>query len=372
MPHETPTFDSLSPADQRVRGIVFWVLLLSASLALWSAHRLQAAYEHPLNGTDPTTGKPVSRTVPTGSFGAFLPQPRVPAGPERRIVLLGNSVYQACEIVERMQRLANDGGEPIEFVNLAQTGSGMHDHLARLPNALQFSPCLVVVAFVNLAFTADFGSMRLPRFRTDADQMVFDLDAIGRLPLSFLRREFTTATAAASLVSSVFPYKRLDPLIRLDVDRWLYWRLQGEFGFDPVAVRVLFPVPTLNMVGDWIASQSGWTGAQDHATPYPELPALMDEFLQISATQGVPVLFLRQESSTAYRPDVMPAVRQACAPHPAARVVDLQSAFVADRYLDLVHPAEVERDAYARRHYDAILQASRELPAPPRPSEAGR
>ena len=351
--------------DRAVRVRVFYSLLALACLAVAAAHLLQAHYSYALNDAD-ADGQPVSRPLRHGSFGSYLadlnPDSERPG--YHPIVLLGNSVYQGCGIPERMQDLANARGEHIEFLNLAQTGSGIHDHFAQMLKALRARPELLVVAFINLAFTTQYAQTRLPRFRTDADQALFDPDVVRQVPASFLHREFTIATASESIVSTFFPFKRVDPIVRLDVDKWLYWRFVELLAWDPVVIRMLFHLPSFNLVQDWVVSGDLRARDTTPAQPYPELEAIVTEFLTVCAANGVPVLFLRQESSATLTPDVMPAIRRVSAAFPRVRVVDLQKEFRAQRYIDQVHPAPAERAAYAERHHDAILAAFHELTAP--------
>jgi hypothetical protein len=349
--------------DRRIRATVFWVLAAVTCLAISAAHYLQRVFSYPLSTADPASGDPVPGTVRHGSFGAWLAELRgdPPDDGRQPIVLLGNSVYQACSIAERMQRLANGSGERVRFFNLAQTGAGIHDHFAHMLKSLAIAPKLLVVTFVNVAFTPGYAGTMLPRFRTDSDQMLCDGGAILAAPFSFLRRELTIATAADSLVASIFPFKRLDLILRYEVDRWLYWQLVERFGVDPVALRIFFPLPQLNLTQDWIDRRAAAPLPGTALRPYPESRALVTEFLTVCALRDIPVLFLHMESGDAYPPDVLPDVEQACAAFPMARVVDLKSAFRAEDFIDQVHPAEHARDAYARRHYGVIMRAFRDL-----------
>jgi hypothetical protein len=278
-------------------------------------------------------------------------------------VLLGNSIYQSCQIGARIQRMANADGDGFEFVNLAQTGAGIHDYFAQMIKSLRFRPELLVVTFINLAFTPDFAGTKLPRFRTDADQMLFDRDVIGEVPVSFLHRELTFADATDSFVSSLFPFKRLDLIVRPDVDIWLWLRCLDR-GIDPAVLRVLFPLPTLNLTQEWLGRPIVHPVGNADAQPYPDLQAIVTEFLEVCRAHGVPVLFLRQESSETVHPDVVPELRRICAAFPRVRVVDLQPLFRPEGYVDQVHPAEPEREAYAKRHYEVIRRAHRELAMP--------
>jgi hypothetical protein len=196
---------------------------------------------------------------------------------------------------------------------------------------------------------------------------VFDPSALRHAPWSFLWREFDFAAAADAAVATVFPFRRVDPIARLDVDTWLYWHLRDTLPFDPVAIRVLFHLPSFNLTQDWIMAPVH--RRPDAAPPlaYPELPRVLRELTDICAARGVALLFLHQEASPEVLPDVLPMVEAACAAAPRTRVVDLHAHWRSDRFLDSVHPIDDERAAYAHRHHDAILRALRELaPTAPR------
>jgi hypothetical protein len=351
--------------DRALRQRLFYSLLLLTLAAVWASHRLETVYAYELNATDPVSGELQSRTLQHGSFGAYLADPEPAAAHLTRhpVVLLGNSIYHACGIAARMQRMANADGDGIEFVNLAQTGSGIHDYFAQMIKSLRFRPQLLVVTFINLAFTPDFAGTKLPRFRTDADQMLFDRDVIGDVPVSFLHRELTFAEATDSFVSSLFPFKRLDLIVHFDVDFWLYRRCL-DLGIDPVMLRVLFPLPTINLTQDWLGRPIAHPVGNADAQPYPDLQAIVTEFLGVCRAHDIPVLFVRQESSETLRPDVVPELRRICAAFPRVQVVDLQPLFRPEDYVDQVHPAETERDAYAKRHYEVIRRAYRALATP--------
>jgi len=354
-----------SAGDRAVRSTLFWLILCATAIAVATAHWLQHRYTFVSSPVDPATGRVLPRMMPHGSYGAFLPRSDAASNPPGRqpIVLLGNSVYQTCGIVERMQGLAEADGGQLAFVNRAQTGAGMHDYFAHMVKAVDLRPRLLVVAFIDLAFTPDYMRWSLPRFRTDADQMLFDSDVVLDVPWSFLHREFTLSTGLDSLVSSLFPYKRLDVLMRYEVDLGLYWPIVNTLHVDPVIVRVLFPLPVLNLTQDWVDRRDAPRSAQGRAQPWPELHELVTEFATVCQQNDVPVLFLHQEAASEMEPDVLPALRAACAPFAKVRVVDLRSAFVRTQFIDQVHPHEAARDAYAARHYKAILQALEELPA---------
>jgi hypothetical protein len=192
--------------------------------------------------------------------------------------------------------------------------------------------------------------------------MAFEPQVLRAMPWSFLAREFPFAAALDGAVATVFPWRRLDLIVRHDVDRALYWPLVNGLGVDPVPLRILFPLPTLNLVQDWVDRRDTATRAPlPVGRPWPELRELFTEFVATCDRHGVPVLFLRQESGPGVALDVLPELRRACAPFARVRIEDRKAGWQRERFVDDVHPAEPARDAYAEGHHGAIAAALREL-----------
>jgi hypothetical protein len=322
-------------------GVAAGLFLGSHALQSWMSY---ASFE--ARGPDRFESRPTRY----GSYGVSLTRfPQRPPG-SRTVVMLGNSVYQACQIVETMQEWANRDRENVCFVNLAQTGSGIYDYIVNFARAMQLKPDLVVISFINLGFTAttpDGGS--LPNFRTDADQMVFDPDVLSWLPRSFLRREFSFDALCSSLVSTLLPVRRLDPILRAT----LYQALERR-NLVPGWIKRLGPVPALNLAGDWLARTA--RTARVRAVALPQTAQLVSELLEMACATGTPLLLLRQQSGPPDdTPDVIPLLRSLTAGRPGVWTVDLRHHFAANDYIDYVHPHHRARAAYAQLHYRAIM-----------------
>jgi len=338
----------------RLRARLFWTLLVTTALAIAGSHLLQGRLAYVASPRDSASGACRTEPLHFGSYGFYLANYPVKASGRRSIAVLGNSVYQHCGIIERMQDLANAETQDIDFVNLAQVSSGIHDHLLQLARIARYKPDLLVVGFVNHAFTPDFNKPdTLPKFRTDCDQMAFDPDMLGTVPGSFYRRSFTHDSASRSLISSAVPIRRLD------------WYLRLTLGSDLVAhmpswYRKNFPLPDLNLARAWMTRTAVAPVASGiQCRFYPDAEQTLREFVSLARTNGIPVLFIRQESGDFYAtPDSLPMIERVCADLGGARVIDLRPAFVAKDFPDQIHPAPGKAcDAYARRHYEAVLSA---------------
>lgn len=337
-------------SDARLRAQLFYMLLAITVLAIVGAHLLQWRLTYVASPRNSVSSP--CRTAPLrfGSYGFYLTEYPAKAPDRLSIAVLGNSVYQYCGIVERMQDFANAETQNIDFVNLAQVSSGIHDHLLQLALIARYKPDLLVVGFINHAFTPDFNKPdTLPKFRTDCDQMAFDPDMFMVLPGSFYRRNFTHDTASRSLISSVVPIRRLDWYLRIALGSGLLAQM-------PKWYRNSFPLPDLNLVRDWMRRTAVAPVASGiQCRFYPDAEQTLREFVTLARKYGIPVLFIRQESGPFYAtPDALPMVERVCADIGGARTIDLRPMFVAADFPDQVHPSPNARDAYARRHYKAV------------------
>jgi hypothetical protein len=338
--------------DRRLRALLFWIVMSLAGVIGLISRYCEHFYSYDLNFRNPATGQKTSRPLPYGSYGFLLGKIAPTCAGRRKVVLLGNSVYQTCGVVEWMQERANAEDRRIDFYNLAMTGSGIHDYLVELAKVVRHKPDLVVISFINWAFTTDVGGKEiLPRFRTDAEQMAFDPDVVRVLPLTFYRREFTLDRACGAAVSWLLPLKRLDPMVRRDaqlaIARWLpvpqwFW--------------MHFDFPTLNLAADWM-KEHRLTAAPCPAAAraYPETHEVLDELVEVAHRHQVPVLFIRQESGPAFAwPDVMPELHTSCRNYAKAFLVDRMHYYSSQQFPDQVHPAPAARAWYAQEHYRVI------------------
>jgi hypothetical protein len=242
---------------------------------------------YPLNralGSDRRAPKP--GTIRHGSYG--FPLARYAFAPGfRSVVLLGNSVYQEQRFPRHLQQLADRERRQLAIYDLAQTGAGIHDIVVQSAAVLPRRPDLLVVSVFGLSFTSDYERAgALPRFRTDADQMIFDPAPARALPWSFVRRELDHASMADSFLSTVLPAKRLDPPLRVAVGNALGLTTPGN---PPSPLLARFSWPQLNLAADWLAraDRPARSEADLHPRPYPETEQLLDELVGMAARYDV-------------------------------------------------------------------------------------
>jgi hypothetical protein len=335
--------ESTTPvAAEHLRRLIFWSVLILAAAALGLGYLLESELSYRI-GMD-------SQAIRHGSYG-FTLATYAPVEPGRRtVVLLGNSVYQACEIIPRMQKMADERQLNLRLVNLAQTGAGINDHLVQAAEVLRHPPDLLVVSMIPSTF-----DRALPPFRTDANLMALDRGPLRHLPRTFYASQFNHKTMADSAISALVPYPRLDPILRSRTN------LQSQA---PAWLLARLGFPTLNLAADWLGSP---TLARPEGFPsgksYPGSGDRIHELVTMARTARVPLLMIWQEYQSA-EPDLLPALQaEAAADARPVTVVDLHHFWQAGDYSDSVHPVEAYRDVYAARHLEAVLKAL--PPSPP-------
>lgn len=333
-------------------------LMAACAITVGASHGLQSLLSYPLD-----EGRPGLGIVRDGSYGFYLAKvrPRLARGwprPDRRqVILLGNSVEQTCGVVPRMQDRADAENAGVAFHNLAQTGSGIHDHIIQAAAVVGLKPDLLVVSVSSVAFTSDWVRRNsIPRFRTDVDQMAFDPGILSRVPASFYRREFDLHSAAPAIVSALVPIRRMDSVLRVRLAR-------VADGHGCGSVPKLFSYPTSNLAEDWSGRRRAGRKMRGGQAPraYPATGRLLEELAEVAGRARVPLLVLRQEAGPSYEePDVTPQLEAMGKAWPQVKVADLRGRYRHGEYVDEIHPAEAHVDDYAARHWAAIRAA---LPA---------
>ncbi|MDY6989150.1 MAG: hypothetical protein SWQ30_13955 [Thermodesulfobacteriota bacterium] len=347
--------------DLKLRKTLFWYVVAFVIGVFLISHCSASRYIYDLNGKASISSKTaLTRPLRFGSYGFYLARYPTRQLDRTTVILLGNSVYQDCHIVDRMQRLAENEKTGIDFLNLAQTGSGIYDHLIQFTKVLGYKPNLVVVSVLNRAFSTGVGNNILPKFRTDNDQISFEPDILSKLPMSFYWREFSANDAFDSILSTVFPAKRLDWLIRRDIDHFVARRVT-KF---PAWFRAKFSLPKLNLVADWREkSRISPVLSDEEESAYPETEQLLKEMLDMAKRHGLPVLFIRQESGPRFdTPDVISLIENTVSSYDNAFVTDLKSFYLAKDMPDHVHPeGDHARNKYALRHYKVVISTLKNL-----------
>lgn len=328
------------PPDSALRRRVFWVVLVGTMVCVAAAHWLEARLSYDVGD---------AKYMRHGSFGAALGRYPTSAVSARTVCILGNSVYQGHRIVPFMERFAQEEQRPVRFINLALTGAGISDYVVQAALATRHRPDLLVICLAECTFLP-LG----PKFRSDIDQQAFEPAALAAIPWSYYGRHFTLATAGSSIVASIFPLARLDPILRNRLT---------HVDFFPAMLTRHIHFPHLNLVADFRlrARQRGQPvggGNWPELPPTPDYLRTLDELLAVLEHAGVPTLFLWQENRpTRYSQEIRAPVLERIAACPIATLADFSAQWSAEHFGDMIHPFPRYRETYARRHYQAMCAA---------------
>jgi len=324
-------------AERKLRNRLFWgILAFVGLLGLWSHHH-ESLLKYDLLAD---RSHKVMKHFRIGFNLGTAPE----KGSTPRVVLLGNSTYHTQPTPKIMREIADREGVDVELINMAQSGTRMYDYLVQLPKVLELKPDLVVVPFFSYTFSRDY-----PNFATNANQMAFDPDVISRLSPDFYQRSFTVQDALDSAISSAFPIKRNEPILRWDKYRkWAYGR---EKILPPWFVNH-FDYPTL-LTPRTMKAVAVRHESKDVDPPVDDAEQLIREFLSVARAEGVRVLLIWQQSN-GFVPSLDYAIKQACGDFDNVAFVNLQDEWNEEEFVDRCHAKKEFLETYAQRHFDVI------------------
>ena len=325
------------PPDESLRRVVFWVVLLGTAGAIAAAHVVEGYLSYDVVAAG---------HMRHGSSGAALARYSKAAAPAKTVAILGNSVQQRLAVDPYMRRFADQDERPIQFINLALTGAGISDYVIQAAEVTRQKPDLVVVYLAECTFLP-LG----PKFRSDVDQQAFEPAVLAAVPWSFYPRHFGMASAGASIVSSVFPLPRLDPILRHE--------LAHAEAFPEILTRHLH-FPYLNLVSDYRARARGRArqaigGAWPTLRPIEDYRETMVELMEVLEQGGVPTLVIWQENRpTRYSEEIRTTITEVIGEYDFAKVADFGLQWNDEQFADTIHPLPEHLEAYAHRHYEVI------------------
>ncbi|MFH1747326.1 MAG: hypothetical protein ABIG44_09820 [Planctomycetota bacterium] len=322
------------PPDRALRRAVFWIVLAVIGVAITTAHLLEEYMSYDV-------GPMLQMQV--GSYGNALVHYSKAAPPKKMVVILGNSVYQGHSVVKYMDRFAKEEQRAIQFINLATTGAGISDYVVQAASAIQHKPDMIVICLADCTFLPEG-----PKFRSDADQQAFEPGILRSVPWSFYPRHFDLITGGGSIVSSVFPLKRLDPILRS--------RLSRHKRFPKVLSRHIH-FPHLNLVADQ-RIRNRERGQRADLPPMDDYRETMVELMDVLKGGDVPTLFIWQENAPVSRSDeIRTTIAEVIKAYDFAAIVDFSSRWNPEQFGDRNHPVRHHYKAYSHRHYEAICAA---------------
>ena len=281
-----------------------------------------------------------------GSYGFYLAQiPEYQEGDAgKNIVLLGNSVYQYCGVPKAMTKLANKKDLDFTFFNMGQTAASVYDNLLQSAKIVNKKPDLVVISLIHESFAGD------PKFKTDAHQMAFDLNVIKHIPRSFYQRYFTLNTGASALLSSLFSIKKLDSILRWEIN--IRDRLPKWF-FKKISYPHLNVLNERKFRGDIFRFFQRPKGAQ---LDFAEKQAVFQELVAVYRKTKTPVLFILQERQTGDGDEIKDLIVNSIKNESSMYFVDLRHYWSKDKYRDSFHPHDDEVLNYAARHLNEVIK----------------
>lgn len=349
--HATTSTAHPAGDDAPVRRAAFWRTLLFAGVVVAAGHAIERVKSYSL-GEVPG--------IAHGSYGISLS--RVPPKDDGafRVLLMGNSVYQRSGVCENFRAFAEAEGRPIEFLNLSQIAANVSDYAVQLGWALGqgAEPDAVLMSFGSFTFS-DLGFT----FNTSADDVAYDPRVVGFVPDAFYGRHFDNTAIAESVIDVAAPLRRMDTVLQYQANEAVKG-LTTSAGVEIGWLTRTLPLPKLNHVANEVGAVTRrgrfHPGQAWLNRPFKDDAAqTFSEVLGMVEASGAAVFLLRQQCK--YWPISDDAARLVASELERARAVpigyvDFEDQWDPDTFLDVIHPAEDQKAAYAREHYDAFIR----------------
>jgi hypothetical protein len=162
--------------------------------------------------------------MPLGSYG--LPFSTVGPKTRKRVILIGNSVFNGTSMVRYMVKLKNHLAPQIEIVNFGMTGASVGDYVFIYNYIKKFDPDLIVVHFAPLTF----GSIDRV-YRSEAHKLLFTPE-MKNLRTPQVLQTFTKDELIESFFYSLFPLYRKIHINRVRLKNILGHYVKKTFGKD--------------------------------------------------------------------------------------------------------------------------------------------
>jgi hypothetical protein len=150
------------------------------------------------------------------------------------------------------------------------------------------------------------------------------------------------------MASSIFPLARLDPILRFKLMRHRHF---------PLFLSRHFAFSQLNLVSDrWARDRA--RARRDAGRIGPRMydyRETMIDLLEVLKHGDAQVLFIFQENdATPLAEETMATVKEVIRRYEFATAADFGPLWRSELFSDRIHPKSAHREAYARRHYQAI------------------
>lgn len=301
--------------------------MLAFFLIIISGFIFECIFQYPLSSYN---------GIKFGSYGFYLAQLPPTPPQDKRIVMLGNSVYQFNGIPNIIQEIVDKRAQPWHVYNMAQVGSTLYDYLLQSARVIKFKPDILI-------FSINQGTLSFrPAFKTDSVTMLFEKDVLEALPPNALNLLKNHVDFLDLGLSSLFRLKRMDPMIR--------WQFKLRRYIPNGYLKwISYPLINTGVIGlDKTVQMRDF-----EQSPQIETHAVLKSILEMLNNHHIPSIWIWQEAKDSQIP---PDIDKLIKNYPLTTTYDFGHYWNEARFVDSIHPGHDEEYTYALRHLTAIEQ----------------
>ncbi len=287
----------------------------------------------------------VHKKIEYGTYG--LPFTTMPPKTKKRVILLGNSVFQLSGIVSEIEALKKTNPAiDFEIGNFSMCGSSIADYIIIYNYVRKYDPDLIIAHIVPMTF-----GYEAPLFRTEAKKLIF-LPEMKRIRTHEIFDLYTRDELVESFLYSFFPIIRTHIITRVKCKKAIN-NLALKIGALPV--MNFFPY-TLNTAGDWMQTNNVTAFAQRTPKEQPALSELLPFFFNQLSKDKQKIVFIEQENNMTKLPinDRFPGMAES---HENIHYYNFKNYYQEKHYSDNIHPSSREElNRVALRLYNIIVK----------------
>jgi len=281
-----------------------------------------------------------------------------------KVFFMGNSVYYGTEVIPEINSLQDVRPKKFQLGNFGFTGASLYDYIHNYQHIRQFKPDLIVVQFNPTSF-----GYAGPYYRNDGYKAMLKPNRIKLTKEAFVRETLNKDDMTEQLCHSYLPLVRVSKL-----DRSIFNMKLRIFckKFTNLRIWTFFP-NKLNAVGEWAANrtkvaddgidtsdkaidshfdpESGPVNKQEYKSAEEALAYFTNQLkadnqkaIFILQPSGFPKLPIMLKMATIFEDDSL------------IQFADHHDFYVADHYVDQIHPNLEGAKLAAQRHYRLITK----------------
>jgi len=278
--------------------------------------------------------------VPHGSYG--LSFATMPPKDKKRVILIGNSVFQATKLVPILVKLRNKLGYDFEIGNFGITGASIADYIIMYNYVKKYKPDVIIIHLAPITF----GFTDLI-FRTDSKKLLF-LPEMKRLNNELILNNYTNDELIESYLYSHFPLFRTLPIIRARLKD-----LGNEYLNDSWNTRFMDFFPhTLNVV---VNEDQFINKEYPHQRQFPEAQMLFEYFVEQLRQDDQKAVFIMQENNYKNLP-ICFELKNYLQRYKQFSFYNFRDYYHKDNFFDNIHPKNLEAINVADRLLNVILK----------------